>query len=296
MKIKQLECFCALAETLNFSKAASLVYITQPAFSKTIASLEKELNCSLFTRSKTAPALTEAGLQIFPIAKKIVSEANEIEQIALLSQEESTQILNFGCFWGGLHKQERTTIRQYFRDRKVSLNFNEYSEYDLFQALDLGIIDFGIFIGHYHPILENYFYIPMQANPTCFICSSDHPLAQEKSLQVSQLAQEPFIVLKKEKTFSDKEYLTNLCYNHGFTPQINAYSDAVFTLLDCVEQGIGTTILGSDVLAISRHDVVAVPLEDVPPSYHYLLIRTNDNRPAVQDFFQYVKAHISPTL
>lgn len=292
MKIKQLECFCALAETLNFSQAAHQVYITQPAFSKIIASLEKELNCSLFSRSKTSPALTSAGNQIYPIAKQILEHALEIERIAQLESTSVSLTLNFGCFWGGLHKQERKVIRQYFRDKNAILNFNEYSEFDLFQAMDLGLIDLCIFIGHYHPILENYRYIPIQSNDTCFICSKEHPLAQFPSLSVEQLKEEPLIVLKKNRTFSDKEFLITLCSKYGFKPKISAYSDAVFTLLDCVEQGIGSTVLGSDALNISQHDLAAVPLEQTPPSFHYLLIRRNEQRPAVLGFFEYIKSNL----
>lgn len=50
MNMKQIEGFCLLAKTLNFSRAASRMYISQPAFSRMIVSLEEELGCQLFLR------------------------------------------------------------------------------------------------------------------------------------------------------------------------------------------------------------------------------------------------------
>ena len=65
MNMKQIEGFCLLAKTLNFSRAASRMYISQPAFSRMIVSLEEELGCQLFLRSKTEPKLTVAGEDVY---------------------------------------------------------------------------------------------------------------------------------------------------------------------------------------------------------------------------------------
>ena len=66
MNIKQIIGFNALAKVLNFSKAADSVYLTQPAFSRMIQSLEEELGGQLFVRSKTSPQLTVLGAQVLP--------------------------------------------------------------------------------------------------------------------------------------------------------------------------------------------------------------------------------------
>ena len=63
MNTVQLECFLAVAEYLNFSKAADfLKYSTQPAVSHQITSLEDELGTRLFVRTSKNVSLTEAGL------------------------------------------------------------------------------------------------------------------------------------------------------------------------------------------------------------------------------------------
>ena len=86
MNMKQIEGFCYLAQTLNFSKAAEMLYITQPAFSRMIVSLEEELGCQLFVRSKVKPQLTLAGEQIYKHMKCICRDYEDICSIAKLAE------------------------------------------------------------------------------------------------------------------------------------------------------------------------------------------------------------------
>ena len=83
MTIKQIIGFNVLAKTLNFSKAAESTYMTQPAFSRMIQSLEEELGGQLFLRSKTAPKLSPLGEQVYPELLSIQrSYENIIERVS----------------------------------------------------------------------------------------------------------------------------------------------------------------------------------------------------------------------
>ena len=61
MTIFQLECFCALADSLNFTQTANAMFITQPALSRAISSLEQELQLTLLQRTTHSVTLTPAG-------------------------------------------------------------------------------------------------------------------------------------------------------------------------------------------------------------------------------------------
>ena len=75
MNTVQLECFLAVAEYLNFSKAADFLKITQPAVSHQITSLEDELGTRLFVRTSKNVNLTEAGLMFMEDASSILKIA-----------------------------------------------------------------------------------------------------------------------------------------------------------------------------------------------------------------------------
>lgn len=76
MNTYQLECFLTLAKTLNYAKTAELMYTSQPAITRQIQSLEKELDTKLFNRSKHHVELSEDGKSFITDAKNIVSISN----------------------------------------------------------------------------------------------------------------------------------------------------------------------------------------------------------------------------
>lgn len=80
MNTVQLECFIAVAETLNFSKAAKKLHISQPAISHQITSLENELNVSLFSRNNKSVELTHSALQFMNEAIKILDIEREAKK------------------------------------------------------------------------------------------------------------------------------------------------------------------------------------------------------------------------
>lgn len=80
MNSVQLECFITVAQTLNFSKAAKKLHISQPAISHQIASLESELNVSLFSRTNKNVELTHSAIQFMNDAIKILDIEREAKK------------------------------------------------------------------------------------------------------------------------------------------------------------------------------------------------------------------------
>lgn len=77
MNIENLKCFILVAENLSFARAAEALYISQPAVTKQINSLESELGTSLFVRSTRHVELTKAGMSFYKDAKDIVKKSQE---------------------------------------------------------------------------------------------------------------------------------------------------------------------------------------------------------------------------
>lgn len=78
MELKQLQYFIAVAEHLNFSRAAENLYVSQPALSYQIAELEKELGTTLFNRDRRKVFLTPAGGALLPMARKVLDAVQTI--------------------------------------------------------------------------------------------------------------------------------------------------------------------------------------------------------------------------
>ena len=82
MNTMQLACFLAVAETLNFARAAERLHVTQPAVSQQIHSLEAELNMQLFQRTTRTVELTQAGSLFWNDAKTILEIYQRVQKRA----------------------------------------------------------------------------------------------------------------------------------------------------------------------------------------------------------------------
>ena len=81
MELRQLKYFLVTAETLHFSHAAEVLYMSQPALSKQIAELEKELGVTLFVRDKRGVQITPAGLRLQAEARKLLHQAEQLRPL-----------------------------------------------------------------------------------------------------------------------------------------------------------------------------------------------------------------------
>lgn len=78
MELRQLRYFVAVADTLNFSRAAETLYISQSALSKQIADLEAELGTTLFKRDKRSVELTQSGALLLAEAKRLLMQSEKL--------------------------------------------------------------------------------------------------------------------------------------------------------------------------------------------------------------------------
>lgn len=78
MEFKQLQYFLAVADQLNFSKAAEVLYVSQPLLSQQVAELERQLGVTLFNRSRRSVQLTPAGIALAQEARSILEQVNKV--------------------------------------------------------------------------------------------------------------------------------------------------------------------------------------------------------------------------
>lgn len=96
MTLVELKYLVAVAETLNFRKAAERVFVSQPALSQAIARLEEELGVQLLARSKTEVSLTEVGASVVAQARRVLDEAGKVKAVAARGQDPLAGSLRLG--------------------------------------------------------------------------------------------------------------------------------------------------------------------------------------------------------
>lgn len=149
MELVWLQDFVALAETGNFSRAAELRHVTQPAFSRRIRSLEKWVGAQLFDRTANGCSLTAAGQRFRADAGRLVQQALFLreETRAVASREFGTlrfavtQTLSFTFFPGWMRDfGQRTDFGE--------IQLNTGSLFVCQQMLERGQVHF--LVGHRH--------------------------------------------------------------------------------------------------------------------------------------------------
>jgi DNA-binding transcriptional LysR family regulator len=98
MNTTQLECFTTLANTLNYAKAAEQLGFTQPAITKQLQTLEKEMGSQLFFRTTRSVSLTQVGERFLPEAKQMLTEYYHAKQ--WISEFQSSQKRKFRIGYG----------------------------------------------------------------------------------------------------------------------------------------------------------------------------------------------------
>ncbi|MDN4523109.1 LysR family transcriptional regulator [Fictibacillus fluitans] len=241
MELRQLQYFIEVAEREHVSEAAQHLHVAQSAVSRQIANLEAELNVELFEREGRNVKLTPVGklflthaataLKAIDYAKKQIDE--------YLDPERGTIKIGFPT---SLASHLLPTIISAFKEEHPNIAFHlrQGSYHFLIDAVKKGDIDLA-FLG------------PVPANQTdveghilfteriSALLQADHPLADKRSLMLSDLRNDSFVLFPKGYVL--QEVVVNACKEAGFTPKISSEGEDMDAIKGLVTAGIGVTLL-----------------------------------------------------
>lgn len=189
MDIQNIRAFLMVVETSSFSRAAEKLFITQPAISKRIASLEFSLDCKLFDRLGKNIQLTQAGEALIPSYQKITAEFDNSQRIISNMRIEVSGQLKFGTSHHiGLHRLP-PVLRKYTRqypDVEFDIQFmdsEQAAELILKGSIELALITLPDAVEKPLTTIRSW------SDPMHCVVASDHELAKPKSVTRRQLSQ-----------------------------------------------------------------------------------------------------------
>lgn len=193
MELRQIKYFIAVAKTLNFSDAAKELYITQGTLSQQIKQLEDEMGSALFNRTSHKVTLTEAGLEMLPLARQTLESSVECFQRISDLRKGVSGTLNIGLttsFKGILNDALKVYLKEY---PGVKLNISYDTFADLVPKLEEHEIDFFI---AFKPaaVYEDIETDPFIETELCAVMSKDHPLSDRESLTLEELERHRIIL------------------------------------------------------------------------------------------------------
>jgi len=194
---KQIECFVQLAETLNFNTTAKLLYISQPAVSQQIKTLEAEFGFKLFIRNKRNVELTPAGVSFYADMKDVLTKTNiAISKAKNYAMNYKTNLSI--CYEGTLFEQEMMPeILSYYRINYPDIHF--YIKHADYKECKKSIIDQkSDIIFTVQENIQSYSEISYcQLLKSTFVCviPKDHLFAKKTFIGIEDLKNETLILL-----------------------------------------------------------------------------------------------------
>lgn len=193
LTISELEAVLLVADTLNFRMAAERAYVSQPALSRRVQGAERKLNAQLFDRDKHRVVLTDAGAELVPIARKMISEFHD--NLSDLSEFIAGRrgVVNISALPSvAAAILPRISIAFQRSHPQVSLIVQAVSAGQVTRAVSEGTADMGFTIRQ--TSAENDLtFIPLLKDHFVLICSKNDPLAKKQRVGWDAFAGRPFI-------------------------------------------------------------------------------------------------------
>jgi DNA-binding transcriptional LysR family regulator len=293
MELRHLRYFVAVAEELNVRQAAARLHLSQPPLSRQIHDLEDEVGTKLFVRSQSGMHLTEAGRTFLKEARLILAQSKRAVQLAQAASRGEAGHLDIAYSIEGFEPVLLRVIRLFRRlFPMVELGIRELQYHQQVQELINRRIDLG-YVGIRFPELESELVFEcVRKAPYLVALPPGHPLAKQRRLRLSELANEKFISIRRTAA-AYHSWFVSVCRSAGFTPEIAPEeADGALSLLGLVSAGFGVALVPETFQQILPVEVEFRPLRPSIPTFDIHIAWRRDNQSIVlQAFLEMLRKH-----
>ena len=285
MTIIQLRCFVEVAQELNYAKAASNLFISQPAVSRHIISLENDLGVQLFVRSRHHVALTSAGNLFYSEAKDILERIDLSKHSILNNPGEET--LNVGCVSSiridGLSK---IYSKYHAKMPHVCINNTEITASDYRRVssgdhLDVAFVPSSL-KGHLSYKEASLDYYTLYRGTLCCVMRADHRLVSKERITFHDLQGETLILLDHEHCPPSMDAVQIEIRKNAEKIKYY-YSGSSLYSIPMIIGGLGLAIM-PDFVCPKSDEIILRPF-DLPAQLEFgIICRNNDNSALVRSF------------
>jgi LysR family transcriptional regulator, hydrogen peroxide-inducible genes activator len=262
MNIRDLKYLVALADHGHFGKAAETCFVSQPALSMQIMKLEENLGVKLLERTNKSILLTEHGGIIVERARHILSQIEEVREIAKSAKDPFSGELRIGVF---------PTLAPYLLPHiipqlskaypKLSFYLIEEQTAVLVEQLKQGKLHAALLA---HPVVDKSFNSALLFEEEFLLATpATHPLAKLKSVRQQDLDNKNLLLL--EEGHCMRAQALALCQRMRANETQNFRATSLETLRHMVSAGVGITLIPK--LACNLNDTISyIPFSAPKPS------------------------------
>ena len=280
MELHQLECFVRTAELMSFTKAATMLHISQPSLSKNIAMLEESLGVKLFDRNGKRFSLSAKGSQLLEHAQRILDHTQQITLLCQKDRHQTTPVMIRMMCVSELFPDILAGFRHLYPDIQVNLMSNVRTS----AHEDSDILVFSSRQAHSYRSDMSVLHEELQ-----MLIPKGHPLYDQTSVMLADIAKYPIISLRTETELrTSEDYYYNLA---GISPKRDVECDNPMVFQSILRSGLGIAMVPARTWdVVSGTDNRLIPIRD----YHcerYINVHiphTDRASGNVQIFFDYL--------
>ncbi|AFK72695.1 transcriptional regulator [Pseudomonas putida SJTE-1] len=279
MELRHIRYFQAVAQTLNFTRAAERLNIAQPPLSRQIQQLEEHLGTALLERSRPLQ-LTEAGRFFYEQSDTLLKQLEQLCENTRRIGQGQRQWLGIGFAPSTLYAVLPELIRELRRDADLELGLQEMTTLQQIEALKSGRIDIGF--GRIHFDDAAIYQEVLREDPLVAVLPVGHPLIGQP-ISLERLSKERFVLYPANPRPSYADHVLALFANHGMGIQVSQWANELQTALGLVAAGLGITLVPASVQQQHRADLTYARLEESEAVSPIILSRrANDISPITQ--------------
>lgn len=242
MELRHLRYFIAVAEELNFTRAAARLGLSQPPLSQQIGKLERELGAPVFIRTARGVQLTEAGQVLLDEARILLDRSDETIRLVKRAARGESGAVRIGSVPSGFSGVLLDLLPRYRSSGEVALPLVYEAEAEaLIESLDHGTLDIAFLrTTRDYPGLKVH---QLADEPLVALLPSEHRLARRRRIDLGQLSDDTMIMFHRGAAPEAFDAITMACHAAGFTPEVTYEAPNDHALVSLVAAGLGVSVV-----------------------------------------------------
>jgi len=265
MELRHLRYFVAVAEELNFTRAAARLHVSLPPLSRQIRDLERELDLELLVRNTRSVRLTEAGRMFQLEAAAILQRANEaVESMMALAQSHHGRVRVGYAASPTIEILPRALRRFHEMKPNVRVELHDMSTQAMLRGLRERTLDVALIVSLAPPEFAGLTVEEIATYPIRVAMHSKHRFTRLQRVRLRDIAGESLVTFSRDGYPEAHQGLAKILAPYTRSPKIVAEYDTAVSLIAGVEAGQGIALLFETAGRLAGGRLVLRPLEPEP--------------------------------
>ncbi len=288
MTLQELRYFSVLAEVLHYTRAAKMLYISQPSLSYAISKLEKELDVPLFEKDGKQVSLTKYGEEFLPYARRVLSEITEGLDHLNGMKLPSAGIINLGYINSVSFSVLPEFVNKFYTFQgsdQTAFRFRQGMAGELMEQLLNGSLDLLIAGSTDIMSIDS---VPIFREELYLVVPESHRLADRASVSLNDIAGENFVSITHNAVIYRQ--LESKFKNADIRPNTVLEADEYSSIAASVTTGAGVAIMPR-LPILESFNVKLIPFSDSSMTRDVCILRnaSREMTPAVRSAWEFAR-------